>query len=216
MEAIFDSFQHILDPNWIMHKGGLYLVLAILFIETAFFFGFFLPGDPLLFVSGMLIASAKEVSKPFDNALGNLFFWMGLFTLATLIGYYVGYWFGGKFGNRLSNRKDGWIFKKKYIQSAEDFYHQKGGFAIAIARFLPFVRTFAPIIAGMVKMDFRKFSFYNIIGSILWVFGITSLGYALGGNKWVNDNLEYVLLLLVIVVSVPVFSKMLFKQRNKG
>lgn len=212
MDFIFESFQHLLDPNWIMDKGGLYLVLIILFIEAGFFFGFFLPGDPLLFVAGMLIASANDVLYPFDAHLLNLLYWIILFIVSTLLGYFVGYWFGLKFGHILKNKKDSWLFKQKYIDSAHDFYEKKGGFAIAIARFLPIVRTFAPIIAGMVKMDYKKFSIYNVIGSVLWVVLLTSLGYILGENTWVKNNLEIIIISLVLITTVPVIYKMVFKK----
>lgn len=214
MEFIVESLQHLLDPDWIMNNGGLYLVLIILFIETGLFFGFFLPGDPLLFVSGMVIATATEAPYPFAGGLVNLWYWMSLFILATVLGYYLGYWFGHRFGFALHRRQDSWIFKKKYIDSAHDFYQRKGGFAIAISRYLPIVRTFAPIIAGMVEMDFKKFTFYNILGAIIWVISITSLGYVLGENPWVKSNLEFIIIGLVLVVTAPVIFQMLFKKKD--
>src|SRR5690606_16402499 len=103
---------------------------------------------------------------------------------------------------------------KKYIDSAHDFYQRKGGFAIAISRYLPIVRTFAPIIAGMVEMDFKKFTFYNILGAIIWVISITSLGYVLGENPWVKSNLEFIIIGLVLVVTAPVIFQMLFKKKD--
>ncbi|HLT51274.1 MAG TPA: VTT domain-containing protein [Arenibacter sp.] len=214
MEVIVESFQHLLDPDWIMNNGGLYLVLIILFIESGIFFGFFLPGDPLLFVSGMVIATASETPYPFGGGALNLWFWISLFILATVLGYYVGYWFGHKFGYVLHRKQDSWIFKKKYIDSAHEFYERKGGFAIGIARYLPVVRTFAPIIAGMVEMDFKKFSFYNIVGAIIWVVSITSLGYILGENAWVKNNLEFIIIGLVLLVTAPVIFQMVFKKRK--
>lgn len=213
MNFLIESFQHILDPNWIMNNGGLYLVLLILFIETGLFFGFFLPGDPLLFISGMVIATSNADAHLFDTSWLNLSFWMILFILATVIGYFLGYWFGNKFGHRLSKKEDSWIFKKKYIDAAHEFYEQKGGFAIAISRFLPIVRTFAPIIAGMVDMNMKKFSAYNLIGAIIWVVSLTSLGYVLGENEWVKNNLEFVILGLVLAVTAPVILKVIKKKK---
>ena len=164
MDVIFESFQHLLDPDWIMQNGGLYLVLVILFIETGVFFGFFLPGDPLLFVSGMVIASADE-SYPFSSEIFNLPFWMLLFMGSTILGNFLGYWSGNKFAHVFNQKEDTWFLKRKHVNAAHEFYANKGGFAIAIARFLPIVRTFAPIVAGTVKMDFKKFTFYNILGA---------------------------------------------------
>lgn len=216
MDIILSSIQHILDPNWIMNNGGLYLVLLILFIETGIFIGFFLPGDPLLFIAGMVIASANDTPYPFETDLLNLIFWMVLFALSTIIGYFVGYWFGKKFGHVLNNKGDSWIFKKKYIEAAHEFYKKKGGFAIGISRFLPIVRTFAPIIGGMAEMNFKKFGLYNIIGALIWVVSITTLGYVLGDSPWVQRNLEFVIIGLVLVVTLPVISKLIFKSKNQA
>lgn len=197
-----------------MKNGGLYLVLLILFVEVGIFFGFFLPGDPLLFISGMVIAAANDTPYPFSSDLLNLSFWIFLFTIATLSGYYLGYWVGLKFGHGLQNKQDNWLFKKKHIEAAHEFYEKKGGFAIAISRFLPIVRTFAPLVGGMVKMDLKKFSLYNIIGAVIWVVGITSLGFVLGENAWVKNNLEFVIIALVLVVTAPVILKMIAKKKE--
>lgn len=216
MDVILELFQHLLDPDWIMKNGGLYLVLLILFIETGVIIGFFFPGDPLLFVSGMVIASANEVSHPFDNQLLNLPFWILLFIGATILGNFFGYWFGYKFKHIIVNReKDTWFLKRKHIQSTHEFYGKRGGFAIAIARFLPIVRTFAPIIAGTVAMDFKKFTLYNVLGAIVWVVSITYLGYLLGENSWVQKNLELILLGLVLLVTTPVIIKLFMKEKAK-
>lgn len=212
MEGILELIQHLIDPDWIMQNGGLYLVLLILFIETGVFFGFFLPGDPLLFVSGMLIASANEGRYPFDSDILNLPFWMLLFMTATILGNYFGYWFGYKFKFLIEEKKDTWFFKRRHLETARDFYQRKGGFTIAIARFLPVIRTFAPIIAGMVKMDMKKFSLYNILGAAIWVVSLTSLGYILGDNVWVRQNLEYVIIGIVVIVTAPVIIKFLSKK----
>lgn len=217
MDVIFESFKYLLDPDWIMENGGLYLVLLILFIETGVIIGFFLPGDPLLFISGMVIASANETPYPFDNQIFNLIFWMALFAGSTILGNFFGYWFGYKFKHIVNRKEDTWFLMRKHIQTAHDFYEKRGGFAIAIARFLPIVRTFAPIIAGTVEMNFKKFSFYNIIGALVWVGSITSLGYVLGNNLWVKSNLEYILIGLVVLVTAPVIIKLFIcdKKVNK-
>lgn len=213
MEFFFESLKHILDPDWIMNNGGLYLVLLILFIETGIFIGFFLPGDPLLFVAGMVIASANDTPYPFDTDVMNLIFWMVLFSSATMLGYFVGYKFGEKFGHVLERKKDSLLFKKRYIDTAKEFYEKRGGFTVGISRFLPVVRTFAPIVAGMVKMGFRKFSFYNVLGALIWVVSITSLGYILGEHPWIQKNLEFVILGIVLLVTMPVILKIAFKRK---
>lgn len=214
MDIIIDTFQHFLDPDWIMKNGGLYLVLLILFIETGIIVGFFLPGDPLLFISGMVIASADETHYPFSNQVLNLPFWMLLFICSTILGNFVGYWFGYKFKHIVNRQEDTWFLKRKHIKAAHDFYEKKGGFAIAIARFLPLIRTFAPIIAGTVEMNLKKFSYYNVVGAVVWVVSITSLGYLLGDQPWVKKNLEYILLGLVLMVTAPVIVKLFWKKKE--
>jgi len=212
MDVVFESIKHLLDPDWIMSHGGLYLVLLILFIETGLFFGFFLPGDPLLFVSGMVIASSNG-TFPFSTDFLNLPFWMLLFIFSAVAGNFFGYWFGDKFAHIFNHHEDTWFLKKRHMNAAHDFYADKGGFAIAIARFLPIVRTFAPIVAGTVKMDFKKFTYYNIVGAIIWVGSLTSLGYILGDNPWVKSNLEYIILGIILIVTLPVVFMLVFKKK---
>lgn len=209
MEIILDFFQQLVDPNWIMEQGGLYLVLLILLIETGLFFGFFLPGDPLLFVSGMIIANAKEIGSPFSHTFSNLVFWELFFIAAAILGNMLGYWTGYKFSGFLKGKSGRRFLKPKHLNAAENFYNDKGGVSILIARFLPVVRTFVPIVAGIVKMNFRQFMVYNISGAILWVVSLTSLGYILGENQWVEDHLGWAVLLIVFVASLPVAIKYL-------
>lgn len=202
---IIDFLTQLTNPDWIMNKGGLYLVLIILFVETGLFFGFFLPGDPLLFISGMIIAGAEQAAIPFDNQWYNLIFWGILFMLSTIFGNMVGYWTGFKFKNFR-------LIRSKHLESAESFYQKRGGFAILIARFLPIVRTFIPIVGGMVKMDFKKFMYFNILGAFLWISILTTLGFLLGENPWVQNNLEWTLLALIVFVTAPVIFKF-FKSK---
>ncbi len=196
-----------------MKNGGLYLVVLILFIETGIIIGFFLPGDPLLFISGMVIASTNEVHYPFSESIYNLFFWISLFMTASILGNLFGYWFGKRFSHFVNRGTDSWLLKKKHVDSAKVFYDKRGGYAIVIARFLPIVRTFAPIIAGTVKMDYRKFVSFNIAGAVLWVVSLTTMGYALGNNSWVKQNLEFIILGIVLLVSVPVILKLVWKKK---
>ncbi|MCO5248144.1 MAG: VTT domain-containing protein [Chitinophagales bacterium] len=214
MELFIESIQHLLDPDWIMKNGGLYLVLLILFIETGIIIGFFLPGDPLLFISGMVIASTNEIHYPFSDSISNLFFWMILFTGSTILGNFFGYWFGNRFFYIFSREKDTWFLKRKHVNVAKQFYDKKGGFAIVIARFLPIVRTFAPIIAGTVRMDYKNFVFFNIFGAVLWVASLTSLGYVLGNNSWVKSNLEFIILGIVLLVTAPVILKLILNKKS--
>lgn len=209
MDFILTFLDQLTDPNWIMANGGLYLILLILFIETGLFFGFFLPGDPLLFVSGMVIAGAEQAAIPFDNEIYNLLFWGILFIFSTIFGNIAGYWTGFRFSYLFKKGKKTWLLKPKHIESAEAFYNKKGGFAILIARFLPIVRTFIPIVGGIVKMNFKQFMFFNALGALLWVGVIMTLGFILGESPWIQANLEWTLLALVVLVTAPVIFKFL-------
>lgn len=212
MQVILEFFNNLTDPGWIMQYGGLYIVVLIVFIETGLFFGFFLPGDPLLFVAGMIVANTLA---PFSFSIVNLIYWILLIASAGILGNYVAYYFGRRTDGLLLRRKDNWLFKKKYLLQAKDFYDKKGGGAIVLARFLPIVRTFAPIVAGMVKMNIGKFSFYNILGSFLWAGTIISAGFLLGENAWAKEHLEKIILGIVLITTVPVITKMIFgKKKN--
>jgi membrane-associated protein len=199
------------NADWITQHGGLYLVALIVFAETGLFVGFFLPGDSLLFVTGLIIAQS---ASPFDTAALNLPYWIVLITLAGIIGNLVGYWFGKKTGPILFERKDTWLFKRKHLIQAKEFYEKKGGSAIILARFIPIVRTFAPIVAGVVHMERKKFLIYNIVGSFAWVLSMTITGYCLGENEWVKGNLEKIVIGLILVTTLPVLYKMIFAKKR--
>ncbi len=191
--------------------GGLYLVAFIIFAETGLFVGFFLPGDSLLFVTGLMIANSQS---PFGNDFANLMYWMTLITVAGIIGNSVGYWFGRKTGPVLFEKRDTLLFKRKHVLQAKQFYDQRGGSAIILARFLPIVRTFAPIVAGVVQMDRKKFFFYNVVGCVLWVPSMTLLGYFLGENEWVKHNFEKIVIGLIVITTAPVIFKMFFGKKK--
>jgi membrane-associated protein len=211
MESILELFKHLTNADWITQHGGLYLVALIVFAETGLFVGFFLPGDSLLFVTGLIIAQS---ASPFDSAALNLPYWIVLITVAGIIGNLVGYWFGKKTGPILFERKDTWLFKRKHLIQAKEFYEKKGGSAIILARFIPIVRTFAPIVAGVVHMERKKFLLYNIIGSFAWVASMTITGYCLGENEWVKGNLEKIVIGLILVTTLPVLYKMIFAKKK--
>ena len=209
---MIDFLHNLTNPDWIMAHGGLYIVLFIVFAETGLFVGFFLPGDSLLFITGIIIANT---ALPGLDSVISLLYWLLLISLAGIAGNFVGYWFGKTSGDFLLKRKDSWIFKKKHLLQAKEFYMKRGGAAIILARFLPIVRTFAPIVAGMVRMDFRKFSWYNIIGSFAWVVSLVTAGYLLGENGWVKNHLEKIILAIVVIPLLPVVIKLLFGKRQK-
>jgi membrane-associated protein len=211
VEVFLEFFNNLTDPNWIVANGGLYLLLFIVFAETGILIGFFLPGDPILFISGVIIANMAIGAT---NPVFTLLYWITLISLAAILGNFVGYWCGKYFGHRLLKMKDNWLFKKEYIFKAQEFYEKRGGGAIILARFLPIVRTFAPIVAGIVGMDFKKFALYNVVGAVVWVGSLVTLGYLVGENPWVQRNLEYVILLIVVLATAPVIIK-LFTNKKK-
>lgn len=210
MQELIELFHNLTDPEWIMVNGGLIIVMLIVFSETGLFVGFFLPGDYLLFITGIIIASSMH---PFDIGLLNLVFWNILIAICAILGNFVGYWFGKKSGPFLFERPDSLLFKKKHLEQARDFYDKKGGSAIIIARFLPIVRTFAPIVAGVVHMDFKKFVHYNMLGAFLWVFSLVSLGYALGENQYVKKYLDFIVAGIFIITTFPVIWKIIRFRR---
>lgn len=197
MHEFWNSFLHLIDPEKLLREGGFYVVVFVIFAETGLFFGFFLPGDYLLFLAGMFVATGK-----LDVNISVLV--VGL-TVAAIAGNFVGYWFGRKTGPMLYQRKDSFFFKKKYLKAAEEYYNKQGAFALIMGRFVPIVRTFAPIFAGVVKLDFRKFAFYNISGGILWITSLTLLGYFLGirFEKEINDYLFYIIAGFIIITTIP-------------
>lgn len=167
-------------------------VFLIVFAESGLFFGFFLPGDSLLFTAGFL-ASQGYLNFPVLAILC---------VAGAILGDSVGYWSGKKFGKLLFQKEDSRFFKKKHLIAAKNFYEKHGGKAIIIARFMPFVRTFAPIVAGTAEMTYRKFLTYNVIGGLLWALGLTSAGYFLGNI--IPDVDKYLLPIIALIVIISV------------
>ncbi|MGK0296356.1 MAG: membrane-associated protein, partial [Ulvibacter sp.] len=170
------DWKNLIDPLFYIHfdvngiKLGLYIVLFIIFAETGLFAGFFLPGDSLLFLAGIYNRELIENVWVINSAFVNVMLLSTMVAVAGILGNIVGYWFGSKSGYYLYNKKDTFWFKKKYLVSSKDFFERHGGRAIIFARFLPIFRTFAPIVAGIVTMDKKKFMFYNVVSSFLWSF----------------------------------------------
>lgn len=222
MFVLLDAFHwsQLLQPQFYIENGGLWLLLFVVFAETGLFAGFFLPGDSLLFVAGIYSTNlANEVFK-IDNEVAQLFLLFLLISSAGILGNFVGYWFGKKSGPFLFHRKDTFFFKKKYLYQAKEFYDQHGGMAIIIARFLPFIRTFAPIVAGIVEMNFKKFVLYNIVGCLAWVFSMLFAGHFL--QKWIlaqfgfdlKEHLEVIVIGIVLVTTAPVLWKVFFSKKK--
>ncbi|PWU24307.1 hypothetical protein C5B42_00140 [Candidatus Cerribacteria bacterium 'Amazon FNV 2010 28 9'] len=167
-------------------------MFAVIFAESGLFFGFFFPGDSLLFTAGLLAS---------QNVF-NLLWLTPLMCLAAVLGDNVGFWTGKKLGTWLLSQKDSWFYKKKHLHQAQKFYEKHGGKTLILARFMPAIRTFAPIAAGIADMDYNKFFFNNIVGGVLWATGMTVGGYFLG--RIIPDVDKYLLPILGVIVVVSV------------
>jgi membrane-associated protein len=214
------QWKDFLNPEFYIQHGGLWLFLFIVFAETGLFAGFFLPGDSLLFVAGIYSNELAAELFDFNNDLLNLFALAVLVIFSGVLGNMVGYWFGAASGPFLFSRKDTFFFKKKHLIAAKDFYDKHGGGAIVFARFLPIIRTFAPIIAGVVRMEKHRFTFYNILGCIAWAIIMLFAGhylYKLFLNQFgfdLKERLEVIVLGIILVTTAPVIIKLLRKPRK--
>ncbi|SEK94964.1 DedA family protein [Parapedobacter koreensis] len=197
MQEFWESFSQLLDAEALIRSGGFYLVIFIVFAETGLFFGFFLPGDYLLFLAGLFCASGM-----LNVDIATLC--LGLFA-AGVMGNFMGYWFGWRTGPMLFKRKDTWLFKRRYVVMAEEFYHKYGGPALIIGRFVPIIRTFAPILAGIVQLNFRKFVLYNISGAVVWVLLLTLSGFFLGREfPQIINYIEYIIIGFITISFTPI------------
>lgn len=214
IELLNITFRDLLNPEFYIQNGGLWLFLFIVFAETGLFAGFFLPGDSLLFVAGIYSTELAAEIYNTGSDFFNLVLIATLVVVAGVIGNSVGYWFGHKSGPYLFKRKDTFFFKKKHLFTAKEFYDKNGGAAIIFARFIPIIRTFAPIIAGIVNMDKKKFMFYNIVGCIAWAVSMLFAGHYLYKffltqfNFDLKEHLEVIVLGIVLVTTLPVILKL--------
>ena len=199
---------------------GLFIVLFIVFAETGLFAGFFLPGDSLLFLAGIYSKDLVQNAIFIENDFTNVMILSILVAVSGVLGNMVGYWFGAKSGYYLFKKEDSFWFKKKYLIQSKDFFERYGGKAIIFARFLPIFRTFAPIVAGIVTMDKKKFMFFNIVSSFLWSFVLIFSGHYLYGvflEKGIDlkDHIEYIVIGIILISTLPVLFKLLKKTTIK-
>lgn len=201
--------------DWVIEHGGLYFLLLIVFAETGLFVGFFLPGDSLLFAAGIKMS---KLSEEFYGAHWSIIITM--VAVASILGNMVGYWFGYKTGPMLFERRDTWLFKKKHMLRAKEFYEKNGKATIFLAKFLPIIRTFAPIVAGVVKMQWPTFLLYNVLGSIAWVVSMMLGGYFL--EEWMvrsfnfslAEHIEKIAIGIIVITTIPVFWKLFFAKKH--
>jgi len=201
MQILLDFWHLISTPEGLKSLitwGGLPVMIAIVFAETGLLIGFFLPGDSLLFVAGFLASPAGKSVLPIV--------WVNvLLSAAAIAGDTVGYWIGKKAGPAIFNRPQSRFFRRDYLLRAHAFYEKHGGKTIVLARFIPIIRTFAPVVAGAGAMDYRRFLFFNVFGGIGWVLSMSLAGYFLGKIEWVQKNLEKAVLIVIVLSLMPVF-----------
>ena len=194
MHDLLEFFGKLRDVRGLIEWGGTIGLTAIIFAETGLLVGFFLPGDSLLVMAGLLAAQ------------GTFNVWtMGLLLmLASIIGNMVGYYIGAATGPRLFTREDSLLFNKKHLVRAHEFYEKHGGKTIILARFMPIVRTFVPVVAGMGKMSYRRYMFYNVVGGVLWIWSMLFTGYFLGRYiPGIDEHIEMVIIGVIFLSLLP-------------
>jgi membrane-associated protein len=200
MHHLLDLFHRIYDVQGLVRVGGLAALAAVIFAETGLLFGFFLPGDSLLVTAGLYCTSANPSQVPLLNIVTlNL-----VLIVAAIVGDTVGYWIGAQTGPKIFTREQSLLFSRKHLLRTKEFYERHGGKTIIIARFLPFVRTFGPVVAGVGQMRYRRFLGYNVFGGIGWVVGMTLLGFTLGKvYPPITKQVDKVILVIIFVSLVP-------------
>lgn len=208
METI-DIILQFLNPKELIQIGGLILLLSIVFAETGLFFGFFLPGDTLLFTAGMFCGTPY-----LDTSIIVL---LVSLNVASIGGYMSSYYIGNKMGGYLLKKKDSFFFKKKHIAFSENFYKKHGGISLIVGRFFPIIRTFLPLVAGLSKVNFKRFMLYNVLGSFLWIGSLVLGGYYLGKKfPGVFDHLEWIIIGICILSTLPVIIALLKSKVKKN
>jgi membrane-associated protein len=198
MQKIVEWFSQFYNVPLLVQTIGYGGMALIIFVETGLLFGFFLPGDSLLFTAGLACAPDNALGVKFDLLTLNL-----ILVPAAIIGDTVGYWIGRKAGEKLYHREKTLFFRKDHLMHTKAFYEKHGGKTIIIARFVPLIRTFAPVVAGIAQMPYKDFLYYNVFGGFGWVTGLSVLGYFLGQVEWIRKNLEMTIMLIIIVSLLP-------------
>jgi membrane-associated protein len=197
-----------LNPESMLEKGGLALLGLIVFAESGLLIGFFLPGDSLLFIGGFLASDAGGNQLPPLPLVALVAF------TAAVVGDQVGFWFGRKVGPGLFRRPDSRLFKQQNVAKAHAFFERHGAKTIVLARFVPIVRTFAPIVAGVSDMNYRTFVTFNVIGGFIWAVGLTTLGYYMGQIDVVKNNIEIAIVTIIALSLIPVVIELIKHRRE--
>jgi membrane-associated protein len=209
MEGLIDFLKQLVNPESIIRYGGIYLLLFVVFAETGLFIGFFLPGDSLLFTAGLLCSTGILQIHPALLLI--------LIMAAAIMGNMVGYYFGKKVGPVLFKRKSGLLFRQEHLVLANEFYKKHGKKTIILSRFLPIVRTFAPIIAGIVKLEYHKFILYSVIGAFFWVNILVLTGYYMGRYiPQTKEYLGYIVIFLIVITTIPFVINAIKRRMRKN
>ena len=209
MHEFWEFLKTLVNPESIILYGGLALLIFVIFAETGLMAGFFLPGDSLVFISGLFCSTKPEL-------LGvEIYTLIFVLCISAVIGNISGYYFGKKIGPALFTKDDNIIFKKRYVELTRTFYNRNGGKSLILGRFIPIIRTFAPILAGVIQMDIKIFMTYNIIGALLWIPSLSLLGFFLGEISWVQNNLKWIVIFLIIITMIPIISTYRKEKANR-
>jgi membrane-associated protein len=200
VQDLIDLFHKIYDVQGLVEWGGLLGLMAIVFAETGLLVGFFLPGDSLLVTAGIFCTSHNPAGRPLLDIL-----WVSvLVSAAAVAGDTVGYWIGAKTGPRIFSRERSLFFSKKHLLRTKAFYEKHGGKTIIIARFMPIIRTFAPVVAGVGQMEYRRFLSYNVFGGVFWVLSMTWLGYGLATKfPQITKHIDKLIIVIIFVSLLP-------------
>jgi membrane-associated protein len=194
------------DSESLIRYGGLLLLFLSVFCQTGLFFCFFIPSGGLLFTAGVFVATG--------DLQENVFTVCGLLIIASELGNITGYWFGRKAGPLMYKRKESGFFKRRHLETAEAFYKKHGNIALAAGLFFPIIRTFSPIVAGVIKLDFRRFVFFTLLGSVLWIICFVVAGYLVGVMPFLKQYLKYIVIGIIVVVTIPVIIGIIRRLKN--
>jgi membrane-associated protein len=197
----------LFNPESLISAFGLLGILVLVFAESGLLIGFFLPGDSLLFTAGLLVAGGRFLHQP-------LWLVCLLIAIAAIVGDQVGYLFGRRVGPALFRRPDSRLFKRENLEKGQAFFDRYGARSIVLARLVPIVRTFTPIVAGASRMHYRTFVLYNVVGGVMWGVGVTVLGYFLGQVAFVKANIEIILIGIVVLSLVPIAVELIRARRR--
>jgi membrane-associated protein len=207
MPSLSEFWALLHDLPALVQLAGYVGLIAIIFVETGFFFGFFLPGDSLLVTTGLLIATGLDM---------NVYLLGAMLNVAAIAGDALNYWVGRVTGPRIFVREDSFFFKKKHVERAHEFYVKHGAKTIFLARFMPIIRTFAPLVAGVARMDYKVFTLYNIVGGTAWIWSMLFTGYFLG--RYVPGIDKYIEIVIIVVIFLSILPGIIawWRERSKG